>query len=139
MNKIVFLLAIISCPVYAGDLWEINSSSIGPDGKPQPFMQKSCFPKDDIDPAKVLGGLGSCSFDQKSGDASAMTFILTCKTPGMSAELGSMKVTGDAKLNGDKFDMRYTITVGGNHALAGGDFKMEGSAHARKIGQCKEQ
>ena len=57
----------------------------------------------------------------------------------MPAELESMKVAGDARLNGDKFDMRYTITVGGNQTLPGNDFKMNGNLEAHKVGQCKER
>ena len=87
----------------------------------------------------MLGGLGNCSFDQKNGNASAMTFAMTCKAQGMPAELESMKVAGDARLNGDKFDMRYTITVGGNQTLPGNDFKMNGNLEAHKVGQCKER
>jgi hypothetical protein len=140
MNKMLFLLlVIIAYPVFAGDLWEINSTSIGPDGTPQPYTQKSCFPKDSLDPSKVLEGIGNCIFDQKSGNPSAMTFIMTCKTTGMPADLASMKVSGDARLNGDKFDMRYTIAAEGTQALPGSNFKMNGSAEAHKIGQCDER
>jgi len=140
MEKIcLLLLAVIAGPVFAGDLWEVISTSVGPDGSPQPYTQKICFPKGGVDPSQMLGGLGNCSFDQKSGNASAMTFAMTCKTQGMPAELESMKVAGDARLNGDKFDMRYTITVGGNQTLPGGDFKMNGNLEAHKVGQCKER
>lgn len=62
---------------------------------------------------------------------------MTCKTPGMAADLESMKVAGDARLNGDRFDMRYTITMGGNPP-PGGDFKMAGSLEAHKVGPCSE-
>ncbi len=137
MQKIIFLvLSITVYPVFAGDLWEINSTSVGPDGKSQPYSQKSCFPKDGMDPSKVLGNMGDCTFDQKNGNATAMTFIMTCKTPGMPAGLDSMKVSGDANLNGDVFDMRYTMAVGANQALPGGDFKMSGNLTAHKIGPC---
>lgn len=140
MKKIcLVLLAVVASPVFAGDLWEVVSTSVGPDGKPTPFTQTSCFPKDGMDPASMLGNMGSCTFDQKSGNASAMNFVMTCRTPGMPAELGSMKVAGDARLGTSTFDMRYTITVGGNQALAGGDFKMTGSATGKKVGQCTER
>lgn len=124
-------------PVYAGDLWEISSTSAGPDGTPQTFMEKKCLPKDGADPSQMLDDLGNCTFDQKSGTASAMTFTMTCKIPGMPAGLDSMKVSGDANLGGDKFDMRYSITAGGSHASPGGDFRMSGSAEARKVGNCE--
>jgi hypothetical protein len=138
-NISLFLSALIAFPVFAGDLWEVTSTSVGPDGNPVPFKQKNCFPKDNVDPSQMLGGLGNCAFDQKSGNASAMTFSMTCKTPGMPTELESMRVTGDASLNGNRFDMRYIITVSGKQGSPGGDFKMSGSAEARKVGQCDER
>lgn len=130
------LLAAMAAPAFAGDLWEITSTSAGPDGSPLTYTEKKCFPKDGMNPSQMLNGLGNCTFDKKSGDAAAMSFTMTCKTPGMPPELSSMKVSGDARLNGDKFDMRYAITVGGNQAMPGGDFKMTGTAQARKVGQC---
>jgi hypothetical protein len=139
MKKICFLLAaLMTTPTFAGDLWEIVSTSVGPDGNPQSYTEKKCFPKNSVNPAQMLGNLGNCTFDQKSGSASAMTFSMTCKTPGMSSELGSMTVAGDAKLNGERFKMRYTITVGGDQPLPGGDFTMTGNLEARKVGQCSE-
>ncbi len=135
----VLLLAFMATPVCAGDLWEIASTSAGPDGSPISNTQMKCLPKDEADARRMLDELGSCTFDQKDGTASAMTFAMTCKVQGMPADLGSMKVAGDAKLNGDKFDMRYTITVGGNQSLRGGDFKMTGSLEAHKVGQCSER
>lgn len=140
MKRICLLLsAVIAGPALAGDLWEVVSTSVGPDGKPQPYTQKNCFPKGGMDPSQMLDGLGNCTFDQKSGNASAMTFSMTCKTPGMPVDLESMKVTGDARLTGDNFDMRYTLTVGGNQAMPGGDFKMSGNLEAHKVGQCTER
>lgn len=137
MKNIYFLLiAAISFPVYAGDLWEINSTSAGPDGNPLAYTEKKCFPKDGMNPAQMLTDLGNCTFNQKSGDASALTFSMTCKMQGMPAEMESMKVNGDARLNGDKFNMRYTITMVGGKAAPGADFKMTGKAEARKVGQC---
>jgi hypothetical protein len=136
-----FVLAFLALAGHcqAGDLWEVRSTSLGPEGKPVPYTQTSCFPAGGVmDPAQVLGTLGSCVFDRKNGNASAMSFELTCKTPGMPADLGSMKVVGEARLNGDRFDMNYTFSVGGNQGAAGGDFKMSGSAEGRKIGQCNE-
>jgi len=135
----VLLLAFMTTPVWAGDLWEIVSTSTGPDGSLMPNTQTKCLPKDAADATRMLDELGSCTFDQKDGTDSAMTFAMTCKIQGMPADLGSMKVAGDAKLNGDKFDMRYTITVGGNQSLRGGDFKMTGSLEAHKVGQCTER
>lgn len=135
----VFVLLAFAGHCNAGDLWEFKSISLGPEGKPVPYTQNSCLPAGGaMNPAQVLGNLGSCAFDRKTGNASAMSFDLTCKTPGMPADLGSMKVTGDARLNGDRFDMNYTITVGGNQGAAGGGFKMTGSAEGRKIGRCNE-
>jgi hypothetical protein len=139
MKKICFLLAtLMTAPALAGDLWEIVSTSVGPDGNPQPFTERRCLPKDGLDPSRMLGDLGSCAFDKKIGSASAMTFSMTCKIPGMSSELGSMTVAGDARLNGDRFKMRYTITVGGDQSLPGGNFSMTGNLEARKIGQCSD-
>jgi len=135
----VLLLAFMATPVCAGDLWEIVSTSSGPDGSPISDTQKKCLPEDAADASQMLGELGSCAFDQKDGTASAMTFAMTCRIQGMPADLGSMKVAGDAKLNGDEFDMRYTITVGGNQSAPGGDFKMTGSLEAHKVGQCSER
>ena len=139
--KAILLIAsaVISCPAWAGDLWEVVSSSQAPDGSRIPFTEKICFPKDGVDPAKMLGSLGSCSFDQKTGSSAAMSFVMTCRTPGMPANLDSMKVAGDARLQGDRFDMRYSITIGGNQAIPGGDFKMTGSVDARKVGTCNER
>jgi len=140
MKKLSYLiLMLLANPVFAGDLWEINSKSVGPDGNPQPFTQKICLPSGAADPSNMLGGLGSCTMDQKNGDASAMTFAMTCKIPGMPADLASMKVTGDAKLMGNKFDMRYTISLGGDQKQPGGDFKMNGDLEALKVGTCTER
>jgi hypothetical protein len=138
-NPCLLLLAALTAPAQAGDQWEIVSASADPDGKTIPYTQRICMPSGGMDPAQMLGGLGNCTFDQKSGDETAMTFAMTCKTPDMPADLGSMKVSGDAKLNGDRFDMRYSITVGGDQSLPGGDFKMPGSLEARKIGTCSER
>lgn len=134
-------LALAMCaPVFAGDLWEITSSSVAPDGSTIPFTQKQCVPNNGMDPSAMLAGLGTCTMNQKSGNASAMTFAMTCKTPGMPAGLDGMKVTGDAKMSGDRFDMRYAISlVGAATQQAGGDFKMNGSAQARKVGSCTER
>lgn len=139
MNKTyILLLSALAAPALAGDLWEINSTSSGPDGSPMTYAEKKCFPKDGMSPSQMLDGLGNCTFDKKSGDAAAMTFSMTCKTPGMPPELSAMKVSGDARLNGDKFDMRYTIALEAKQPSAAGDFKMTGSAEARKVGQCNE-
>lgn len=135
-NTYFLLMAAISFPVYAGDLWEINSTSAGPDGNPLTYTENKCIPRDGMNPSQMLTNLGNCTFDQKSGDASALTFSMTCKMQGMPAGMESMRVNGDARMNGDQFDMRYTIAMGGGKAGPGGDFKMTGSAAARKIGQC---
>jgi len=134
----LLLSAFMAGPVLAGDLWELASKSVGPDGTPVTFTQRQCLPKDGIDPSQVLDGVGNCVFDRKSGNASAMTFSMTCKTAGMPAELASVKVAGDARLNGDRFDMRYTITLGGEQSSPGGSFKMTGSLEARRLGPCNE-
>ncbi len=136
MNKTCFLLlAAIAAPAMAGDLWEISSTSAGPDGAPLTYTDKKCLPKDGMNASQLLDGMGACTFDQKSGDATAMTFSMTCQMPGMPAELASMKVAGDAKLSGDTFDMRYTVTPGASRS-PGGDFRMTGNATARRVGQC---
>lgn len=133
------LLTLIAGPVFAGELWDVVSTSQGPDGSPHPYSQKICFPKGNVDPAQMLGGAESCAFDQKSGDATAMKFIMTCKVQGMPAELASIKVAGDARLNGDNFDMRYVITMASNEIGPGaGNFGMNGNLQARRIGQCDE-
>ena len=135
-NMGLFLASIMSCTAYAGDLWEVSSASVSPDGTSFPYTQTICFPKDTIDPAQVLGGLGNCTFDQKNGTLAAMTFTLTCKTAGMPSDLVAMSVTGDASLNGNRFDMNYVITMNVKQGSIGGDFKMNGKAEAHKIGQC---
>jgi Protein of unknown function (DUF3617) len=136
---VFLLLAFMAAPVYAGDLWEIVSTVVGPDGSPVSDTQTKCLPKDSVDASKMLDQLGGCTFDQRSGNASAMTFAMTCRIQGMPANLGSFKVAGDAKLNGDKFDMRYTITLGGDPSLGGADFKMAGTMNAHNVGQCSER
>ena len=135
----VLLLAFMAAPVYAGDLWEIVSTSAGSDGSPLSDTQRKCLPKDAVDATKMLDELGSCTFDQKNGNASAMTFAMTCRIQGMPANMGSFKVAGDAKLNGDNFDMRYLITLGGEQSLPGADLKLAGSMNAHKVGQCSER
>lgn len=135
----VILLVFMSAPVYAGDLWEIVSTTAGPDGSPLSDTQRKCFPKDGADATHMLGDLGNCTFDQKDGNASAMTFAMTCRIQGMPANMGSFKVAGDAKLNSDKFDMRYTLTLGGDPAMPGADLKMSGRMDAHKVGQCSER
>ena len=139
--KYIWLLiaSVIVLPVFAGDLWEVTSMSVAPDGTPMPYTQNLCFPIDGFDLAKIMGGGGDCTFDQKNGNASAMTFSMTCKTAGMSAELASMKVTGDANLSGNNFSMNYVITVGGNQGSVGSDFKMSGKAEAHKVGKCNDR
>ncbi len=132
-------LLLASSFAHAGDLWEITSSSMGPDGKPMPYTTSQCLPSNAMDPATALGGMGSCTFDQKTGTPSAVTFSMTCKTPGMPADLGSMRVTGDATLSGNSFDMRYVITTGPQATGPGSDFKMSGTAHAQKKGPCNAQ
>lgn len=131
----VLLLAFMATPVCAGDLWEIASTSIGPDGSPISDTQRKCLPEDAADATRMLDELGSCTFDHKDGNA----FAMTCRIQGMPAELGAMKVAGDARLNGDEFDMRYAITVGDNPSARGGDFRMTGSLEAHKVGQCSER
>ena len=123
----------LALPAFAGDLWEITSASLSPDGQTIPLSQTRCLPANAMNPSALLDSMGSCSFDQKSGTATSMTFSMTCKTPGMAADPGAMKVTGDATMSANAFDMRYTITAGS----AG--FKMTGSAQARKVGACSEQ
>lgn len=133
MKKLgVILFAVMAMPTFAGDLWEVVSTSAGLDGKPLPFTQRVCFPYGGMDPSQLLGGAGSCTFDQKSGNASAMTFTMNCKTAGMPADLEAIKVTGDARLTSDKFDMRYTLMIGRS-------FNMPGSLEAHKVGQCSER
>lgn len=119
----------------AGDLWEFSSQSSDPDGKAIPHAERKCLPAEGTDPAKLMDGLGACSYDRKSGTSSHLTFVMTCKTPGMPAALGAMKVAGDAKLSGSEFDMRYTITVG-DPSAPGADFKMTGTLTGRKVGTC---
>jgi hypothetical protein len=131
------LAGIFSLPVFAGDLWQVNSTSAGPDGTPLPFEQKLCFPKDGIDPAQILGSLGNCTFDRKQGNASAMTFSLSCKTAGMPAELAVIKVDGDASLSGNKFSMKYVIIVNANQGSPADAFKMSGKTEAVKVGVCE--
>jgi len=133
-----FLLLAATC-AHAGDLWEITSTSVGPDGTPLPFKDTRCLPSNAMDPSAVLGNMGNCTFDQKSGSASNLTFSMVCTTPGMPASLGSMKIVGDARMSGDNFDMRYTITPGPQATGEGLDFKMTGSAQARKKGTCTER
>ena len=132
----LFLVGIMSCSAYAGDQWEVSSASVSSDGTSSPYTQTICVPKDTIDPAQVLGGLGNCTFDQKNGTPAAMIFTLTCKAAGMPSDLVAMSVTGDASLSGNSFSMNYVITMNVKQGSAGGDFKMSGKAEARKIGQC---
>ena len=134
----VLLLAFMAAPVYAGDLWEIVSTSVGPDGSPVSDTHRKCLPKDAIDATKMLDDLGNCTFDQKNGNASAITFAMTCRIPGMPANMGSFKVAGDAKLSGDRFDMRYAITLGGDQSMPGADMRLSGRMDAHKVGQCSE-
>lgn len=137
MKSLSLLLAgIISVPAFAGDLWEVASTSLGPDGALLPYTQNICFPNGGVDPAQMLGGLGNCTFVQKNGNASAMTFTMLCKMEGMPIELSSMNVSGDASLNGDVFNMHYVITTNVKQGATGGDFKMNGKAEAHKTGQC---
>jgi len=68
-----------------------------------------------------------------------MSFSLTCKLPGMPSDLGAMKVTGDARLNANSINMRYTITPSNPQNSAGGDFRMNGNMEGRKVGQCTER
>ncbi len=138
-GKSLLLLALAASPAFAGDLWEVASISRGPDETPLPHTQNTCFPENGMDPAQMLGGLGECRFEQKNGNANAMRFVMSCRTPGMPTGLDAMKVTGEARLQGDHFDMRYTVTVSGNQALPGGDFKLTGSVEARKLGHCNER
>lgn len=119
-----------------GDLWEFTSSSSDPDGKAIPHAERKCLPVDGVDPSKLLENMGSCTYDHKSGHVSDLKFAMTCRAPGVPASLGAMKVVGDAKLNGARFDMRYTITVGGDSSQPGDDFKMTGNLEGRKVGSC---
>jgi hypothetical protein len=137
MKNISLILAgIMSFPVFAGDLWEVASTSVSPDGTFLPYTQNICFPNGSVDPAQILGGLGNCTQVQENGNASAMKFTMSCKTQGMPAELASMNVSGDASLDGNLFNMNYVITVNVNQGSAGGNFKMNGKAEAHKVGQC---
>jgi hypothetical protein len=139
MKKICFLLfAAMAAPALAGDLWEITSMTTGPDGAPISFTEKKCLPKDGMTPSQALGNMGNCVFDSKSGDDAAMNFSMTCKMQGMPPELSAMKVTGDAKLDGDKFSMHYTLMAVTTQDTPGSKFTMTGQAEARKTGQCKE-
>jgi hypothetical protein len=139
MQYLCFLMVFItSSTAFAGDLWEVSSTSFSLDGTSAPYTQRSCFPKDGLDLAKILGGLGNCTIVQKSGNSSAMTFSMTCKTQGIPAELASMNVTGDSSLNGSSFNMHYVITVNFAQGAKVGDFKMSGTAEAHKLGQCDE-
>ena len=117
---------------HAGEQWEIVSSTQAPDGRQIPLTQTKCVPADTMNPSTLLEGLGSCTFDQKNTSGASMTFSMHCKTPGMPADLDSMKIAGDATLGAGAFDMRYVIT-------AGAGFRMEGTAKARKLGMCTEQ
>jgi len=128
----LLLSAFFAAHAYAGDFWEVASTSVGLDGKSLPYSQQICLPNGDVDPSQLLGGGANCAFDQKSGNASAMAFSMNCEVPGMPAELGSIKVTGDAKLSGDRFDMRYNMSVGES-------YNMTSSMEGHKIGQCSEQ
>jgi len=132
-------LFVAAASAHAGDMWEITSVSIGPDGTSIPYTHNQCLPANAMDPSVLMGGMGTCTFDQKSGNDAALVFSMTCKTPGMPAQLGSMRVTGDAKMVGGAFDMRYVITAGPQATGLGSDFKMSGSAHARKTGACNAQ
>jgi len=132
----LLIASFIVLPVFAGELWEITSTSIAPNGTPISFTQNHCFPNEGINPAEILEGLGNCTFDQKNGTPSTMTFIMTCKTAGMPAEVAAIKVIGDANLSGNKFIMNYVISVGDDPSVSGGNFKMNGKAEANKSGHC---
>jgi len=139
MKKIFFLLlGAFSAHALAADLWEITSTTQGPDGAPITYTEKKCLPKDGMNPSQALNNMGDCVFDQKNGNATAVNFSMTCKMPGMPAELSAMKVAGDAKLDGDSFTMHYTITAVTRSDSPGANFSMKGTAEARKTGQCKE-
>ncbi|WP_297571954.1 DUF3617 family protein [uncultured Deefgea sp.] len=142
-NNALLILSLcigVTCaPALSGELWEITSSSIGPDGVAMPLTQKQCLPNNGMNPSAVLAGMGQCVFDQKNGNASAMAFTMTCKTPNMPQGLDAMKIVGDAKMSADRFDLRYTIAIAGSAVQqSGGDFKMSGSAQAKKLGKCTE-
>ncbi len=130
------MAGILSFPVLAGDLWEVTSTSVSPDGTSDPATQSICFANGMLDPAQVLGGLGNCTFEHKSGTLSAMTFSMTCRTPGMPQDLLAMNVTGDASLNGNNFNMHYVITLKSTQHATEENFKMNGSAQAKKTGTC---
>ena len=139
MKKACFLLlAAIAAPALAGDTWEITSTTTGPDGAPISLTEKKCLPKDGMNPSKALDNMGSCVFDSKSGDEKAMNFSLTCKMQGMPPELQAMKITGNARLDGDKFSMNYTVTAVTSPDSPGANFTMNGKAEAHKTGQCRE-
>ena len=139
MQKACFLfLAALAAPALAGDLWEITSTTYGPDGAPLTATEKKCLPKGGMNPSQVLGNMGGCTFDHKSGDATAMTFSMTCKMQGMPAELSAMKVTGDARLDGDLFSMHYTIAAVTAQDTPGSKFTMRGKAEAHKAGSCPD-
>ncbi len=140
MQKILFLLlAAMAAPCFAGDLWEINTTTYGPDGTPVTTSEKKCLPKDSANLSHFMGDMEDCTFDQKSGTASAIKFSMTCKMKGMPPELSAMKVAGDAKLDGGHFSMNYTITAVPSKETPGGNFTMKGQAEAHKTGQCTEQ
>ncbi len=129
----------MAAPALAGDLWEITSTTYGPDGTPITTTDKKCLPKDGMDPSQIMGNMQGCTFDRKSGDATAMTFSMTCKMQGMPPELSAMQVTGDARLDGDIFTMHYTIMAVTAQNAPGSRFTMNGKAEAHKAGQCVEQ
>ena len=139
MRAMIGLLTVVAtAAACAGERWEINATALGPDGTPQRYTEQRCLPKGGMDPAHVLGGSGACVFDQKSGTAAALRFVLSCTAPGLPPELAAMKVAGDAHLDGDHFDMHYTVTVADSATLPGADFSLSGSAEARRIGPCEE-
>ena len=81
----LFLLVFGTSSVYAGELWEIVSTSAGPDGTPISNTQTKCLPRNSVDATHMMDELGNCKFDRKSGNDAAMTFAMTCKIQGMPA------------------------------------------------------
>lgn len=131
-------LALAGAPALAGagELWQIDSTTSTPGGPPLAHSESQCLPKDGMEPTRALQGMGNCNFLQKNGNAAALSFMLECHLPGMPADLAEFRVSGDARLAGDHFDMRYMIFVGGASGPASGDFAMTGTVNARRTGSC---
>ena len=57
----------------------------------------------------------------------------------MPEDLAAMNVAGVASLNSTSFSMHYIITLTSNQYTAGVDFRLNGSAQARKTDLCNTQ